>query len=165
MMTIKSSTHNRLYGFDLIRILSMIAILVLHTNEAVFWTDKHPLPTDISVYRLVLAFAQIITYSGFTVIALSFLLLGRGRTLGLGKFILLLLFGLLTLAWFESDPPFSGFYWEWDIYAFLLCSSVAVFLLARVPFLHRWLIPVFFAILWIPFWNLIPNTTGLWNQA
>jgi hypothetical protein len=166
MMTTKSFTpENRFHGFDIIRLLSMIAILVLHTNEAIFWTDLHPLPGEFSIYRAILSLAQFITYSGFTIIALSFFLIGKGRAKNFWPLMLFLCAGILVLASFQADPPFLGFYWEWDIYWFLLASLILIQAIAWIPKFHAWFIPLAFGMTLIPFWNLIPNSTDLVSQA
>lgn len=162
----KSFTHSRRYfGFDLIRIISMFAIVVFHVTEAVFWTDSNPLMNQLHFYRISEAFSQHITFSGFTVIALSFFLIGQGRLRNFVPLLVFLILGIIVLASFQEDPPFTGFYWEWDIYAFLFVSLLCLQILVFAPRLHALVAVLAFMATWVPAWKILPNKADVLSQA
>lgn len=157
---------NRLIGLDIIRFISIIAIVTFHANEIIFWQDVHPLSQSaFPLYRLILSVAQAFPYSGFTVIGISFFLLGLNNFKSFKKLVLFLTLGVLILAGAQGTPPFLNFYWEWDIYWYLLFSSVAVFVLSNFTRWHPWGVPIFFVMTWLPAWQVPLTDYHLLNIA
>lgn len=148
-----STPESRIFGFDFIRAISMLAIIQFHANEAVFWTDQHPLTSDLSLYGPLEFYGRSFSYSGFTIIALSFFLIGRSTLRNFLPLIGFLALGVFTLAAFQHDPPFQGFYWEWDIYWYLLAAVCLIQILSRMPRLSIALIPVWLSFTLFPVWN------------
>lgn len=164
MSSILSS--RRTFGFDLIRLISMVAIITFHVNEAVFWQDFNPMMSSLYAYRWIHAFSQHITFSGFTVIALSFFLMGKGSRKNFSALIGFVFVGIMVVAAFQEDPPFTGFYWEWDIYSFLAVSVAFIQILVLLPaHWHRWIAGAAFVATWVPAWRLLPNSTDAISQA
>jgi hypothetical protein len=155
----------RIFGFDILRIVSMFAITIFHVNEAVFWEDLPPLHDPHNVYWNLFRVAQRLTFSGFTVIALSFFLMGRSSRKNYGALLGFITLGIFVMASFQESPPFSGFYFEWDIYSFLAVTLVFVQLLVFLPQYYPLLAAFFFAATWIPVWDLIPNSASPAMQA
>lgn len=160
-----SIPKTRFFGFDLLRILSMVAIVTFHVNEAVFWQDQNPIYDFLWIYRLFSVISQHLTFSGFTIIALSFFLIGKSRFKNFLPLAGFLLLGIAVLASFQEDPPFTGFYWEWDIYSFLFVSLLFLQGLVLMPRGHFVVAALAFLATWLPVWRWIPNSADIWSQA
>lgn len=159
-------SQRRTLGFDLIRIVSMVAIITFHVNEAIFWQDFNPILDSLYVYRVFHDFSHHISFSGFTIIALSFFLMGKGSRKNFVALMGFIFVGILVVAAFQEDPPFTGFYWEWDIYSFLLVSVAVVQILVFLPRAwYRWFTVLAFLATWIPVWRLVPNSADPISQA
>jgi hypothetical protein len=137
----------------------MLPIISFHANETALFVDRNPFRADESFYPYLYAVFQYLSFSGYTVLGLTAFLYGmKGRTfLQWIRLILLLLVGVLVLAWVEGDGSFYVLNFDWDIYAFLLCAFFSLFLIQ----LSSISIYVFgglgLALLCIPFWNLVPE--------
>jgi surface polysaccharide O-acyltransferase-like enzyme len=141
-------------GLDLIRVLSMFAIIVFHLLEELFYSNTLPeefLGTSV-VY--VTAYAWILSISGFTIVALSSFLAGHTKSkLGL---LALSLIGAVTLPLLYFEPFPSSKPFGWDVYHFWIFSMLPVF--ALKPYLNRKLLfsllGLGLALLFVPFWRL-----------
>jgi hypothetical protein len=165
MTSFTRSSSTRAFGFDILRIISMLAIVTFHVNEAVFWQDLNPIDISLHVYRFFEVICQHLTFSGFTIIALSFFLMGKGSRKNYLPLFGFLALGVLVLASFQEDPPFTGFYFEWDIYSFLLVSILFVQLLVFIPRWYGIVAGLAFLATWIPVWRLLPNSPDFISQA
>lgn len=130
---------------DVLKILTLLAIAVLHTNEFVFYKDIFPLGIESPTWFFVCYVARFFALGGQILVATIYFFFGftqksKKKLLWislfafLGQCVLALIFGVF----------------EWDIYAFLAVTS---FIIAITPFLytpHPVLIPISFLALWVP---------------
>jgi hypothetical protein len=156
--------HGRLHGFDLIRLVSMYAIVLFHCIETAFYADVSPMygSSAVGLYRFIESIARQLVFSGFTVAALSTFLYGsktRSRRAWL-LLLTLLAAGIVVVAWVEGDAGMGSFYWEWDIYPFLLVSLGMLYAVRRSSIAVFALGFIGFALLWLPIWNLVPPPLG-----
>ncbi len=158
----------RILGFDILRIVSMVAILSFHSNETVFYTDIPPVK-DGFFFPLLYVIAPMIGFSGFTVAALSsFLYAIREPAARVWyRLFALLTGGIAVLAWLAGEDR-QAFVFEWDIYSYLLVTLAAIFAVRKSPMAIRTLGVVGFLLLLIPVWDLWPVSVSenrLWIQA
>lgn len=161
------------FGLDLIRLVSVFAISVFHANEAIFYTNTSPLPGDGRVYPHLLEVARHLVFSGFTIVAISGFLFGQ-RNWSLQKWLSLLAIltlGTLTLPLIYSDDLLGSYYWEWDIYAYLI-FCLAILLIIRSSSLAVGVLGLLGAIMLIfpawQYWGFYPVSSGsipIWRQA
>lgn len=153
-------TTRRLHLIDIVRILSFIAIAQYHAISQVY-TDTYAEPYDALLHKgtlfgYLVEVCKPLSFSGFSIVVLSFFLFGRqnlssekarrlGILIGLGTFFLLFT-GLGDLL--------SGVFWEWDVYEFLIVSVASVLVLQRHPGLLKVLGILGFLLTWIPFFPL-----------
>jgi hypothetical protein len=122
----------RLYLLDWLKLFTLFAIEVLHTNEFIFYTDNFPLMEQSFVFPSVLFFCRLFALGGQVLVAVTYLLFGlNGKTrkslLGIAVFAL---FGQMVLTWvFAEGAFFSSF--EWDIYLFIALSNLVIMLWPR----------------------------------
>lgn len=125
----------RLYSIDFLRLLSMVAIAHFHTHEFFFYNDQHLLRNQSFFNTLLEPYSRVMSFSGFSIVVLSFFLLGYQ---GLDqqkwkKLILICLVGFVVILIAGFD---QSFYVEWDIYCYIL-SSV---LILRILSWRRWVL-------------------------
>lgn len=147
--------NNRHYHLiDILKIMTLMAIAILHVNEFVFYTDIFPLGSTSPFWYMWSFYARVFTLGGQILVAIIFFLFG----LSLKKkksLLLIALFALLGQA--VLAMVFRTF--EWDIYAYLAVTSV---LIAGIPFLYqknRLVLIVSFIMLLIPT-HFFQNMTG-----
>lgn len=159
----------RFHGFDLIRLLSMMAIVTFHSNETVFFTDASPMVNG-TIYPWLQAVAKHLVFSGFTVVALSSFLYAVREPPAQTWYRLfaLLTGGIFVLAWLAGDAGAFSFFFEWDVYGYLLVTLATLFAIRKSRALVRVFGVVGFGLLWIPIWNLIPVSVSedrFWFRA
>ncbi len=150
--------EQRIYGFDLIRLIAFQAIIIFHCSWAIWLNPSgppDPLPTPI--WRFMEVYARMFSFSGFVIVFMTSFLLGIKESDYRKKFWLpIFLLGGWLLFWFctylkEKDL----FIFQWDIYPFLVVGWLS----------GRWILNcqrklrVAFAILsvvllCIPFWKI-----------
>ncbi len=146
----------RLHGFDILRIVSMVAILSFHSNETVFYSDIPPVKDGL-LFPFLYVFAPMIGFSGFTVAALSsFLYAIREPAARVWyRLFALLTVGIAVLAWLAGEDGHT-FVFEWDVYSYLLVTLAVIFSVRKSPVAIRALGVVGFVLLLLPLWNLLP---------
>lgn len=123
-----TTPRKHLFLIDLIRLISMVAIITFHSTEFVFYTDHILIKDQTILYQILHPFARLIPYSGHYIIFLSFFLIGFTKKIYKQLFRWLLLFlsahVLVLLAFHEGS--LKNFSFEWDIYPFLMTSFLAI---------------------------------------
>lgn len=139
----------RLVAVDILRYFSFLAILFFHMSFAL-WAPLGliDVPTQSWSGHAIEFYARAFSFSGFTVLFLSFFLFGfRGRENR--KFarlpIYILCFAIVWTATVEEFP-----YW-WDIYPFLLVALVLLVAVKKIP--AGALAVISGTVVSIPFWN------------
>lgn len=140
----------RLILIDLVRWFSFYAIVVYHLTSAL-WSryGLTAIPFRGAWLWPLESFGRALAFSGFTVLFLSFFLMGmRGRRSRKARSLPLILAGFMVLWWLTAaDYPYL-----WDIYPFLLCAWAATVLTRRWP--AHWLMVISAAGLSLPLWRL-----------
>ncbi len=129
----KILSKERYFSVDLIRLLSMVAIAHFHLHEATFYTNEHH--TSHAFFEWPLEpFSRFMAFSGFTIVFLSYFLIGlKGLTAKKMKQLLIVAFiGTLLIVgvFFDGEVLLL----EWDIYPFIATASLLIFLLSRIPY-------------------------------
>jgi hypothetical protein len=122
----------RLVAWDLFRILQIISIVHFHVHDAFIAKDREYTPfLDSVLYSFFLDITRLFTTGGLNLVALSLFIMGyRGLKSDKLKVLLPLFFiGVLILNLAYSFVFSKGFYFEWDIYHYLLVTIFIVFLL------------------------------------
>ncbi len=163
-----ASIARRLHGFDILRIVSMVAILAFHSNETVFFKDAPPLDSG-PLFSFLKMYAKIFAISGFTIAAFSsFLYAIREPAARVWyRLFMLLAAGIAVLAWLAGEGAYL-FIFEWDIYSYLLFTLAVLFIVRKSPAAIRALGIIGFILLTIPVWDLVPLfkfENRLWMQA
>ncbi len=140
----------RLLGLDLIRFFSFYAIVFFHWGVSL-WAPLGYNYNPVSALRWAEVYGRFLSFSGFSVLLLSFFLFGyKGRNLKKQNLLLPLLF-VFGGVWIATDNEFP---YLWDIYPYLLVAFSAVVLLDRLQ-VRPWLVAVLsFILTSLPFWRL-----------
>jgi len=145
-----NTKNSRLLTIDLVRWISFWAIVAFHTSYAL-WSPYGLIEVP---YRGIFStpvevFARLLSFSGFTVLFLSFFLFGLNGSRKFGVLPKVLLgFGVLWIVLVQEFP-----YW-WDVYPFLLCVFMLLGLRKRYGISDSKLALGSFVLLCIPFWKL-----------
>jgi len=153
----------RLHLIDLVRLFSFTAIIHYHVISQIY-TDTYAEPYDAklhagTLFGYIAEATKPFSFSGFSIIILSFFLFGR-QTLSPQKtrrLYVLLALGTVFLLVTGLDNSFSGIFWEWDIYEYLIVAIASVLLLQRHPFFLKVCGILGFLLTWIPFYLLADN--------
>lgn len=156
----------RYYGLDILRLVSMVAIVTFHFNYVLLYTRDFSHRHDSGIWNFLQAFSHPLFFSGFTIVILTCFLHGMKAKTANSR---MKLYSFLTLGWIffcaaiASETPF---FLVWDIYPFLLTGLLIV--LAAETLGRKWLrgLGVLgFFILFIPFWKFdFFNDSPLWLQ-
>ena len=126
--------RERLFFVDLIRLLSMLAIMNFHLHEATFYINYHEgHPSHSLLEWPFVHYARFFAFSGFSILIISYFLMGW---IGLSKEKikkLILVSGVGTLLLFLVFYEANGSQLEWDIYPFIAISTLVVASLAPFP--------------------------------
>lgn len=147
-------------GFDLIRLLSFLAISVHHFIWVVWYTLDVPASQQSSLWMATETYARLLSFSGHTILFLSCFLIARAeiQSRKTWNVVLWVLFGWLLFCLFEmgANPVF----WIWDIYPLIALGLASALLLRKVmskssryPPLLISFVALSFLLTWIPFWN------------
>ncbi|WP_413585931.1 hypothetical protein [Bdellovibrio sp. HCB274] len=151
-MTEKS--NSRIYGFDLLRIATMMAILYFHVWQFSFFQDVISLPPEISNYHNLTGWVgDTFKYGGLFIVALSFFLIGLKTRAKQSMRFFVLIFGLITLSISTATEPMNPSTWDWDVYSYLIFSLLLVISLPRNAVLRWALILASLVLLSVPFAN------------
>lgn len=117
------------YLLDYLKIMTLLAIAILHANEFVFYTDIFPLGSSTPIWHAMSYYARIFTLGGQVLVSLIYFLFGySGKSRkALALIALFALLGQSVLA-----LVFGGF--EWDIYAYIAVSNL---LILSIPFFYK----------------------------
>ena len=117
------------YLLDLLKILTLLAIAILHANEFVFYTDIFPLGSATPVWHAMSYYARVFTLGGQVLISVIYFLFGYAEKSkkSLALIAVFALIGQTVLA-----LVFGAF--EWDIYAYIAVSNI---LIATVPYFYK----------------------------
>jgi hypothetical protein len=109
------------YLLDLLKILTLLAIAILHANEFVFYTDIYPLGSATPVWHAMRFYARFFTLGGQVLISVIYFLFGYAEKSkkSLALIALFALVGQSVLA-----LVFDAF--EWDIYAYIAVSNILI---------------------------------------
>ncbi|WP_413583106.1 hypothetical protein [Bdellovibrio sp. HCB288] len=167
-------TNHRIYGFDLLRIATMTAILYFHVWQFTFYQDVISLPPEISNYHNLTGWVgDTFKYGGLFIVALSFFLIGLKARAKQSMRFFVLIFGLITLSVANAPAPMDPSTWDWDVYSYLIFALLLVLALPRNLVLRTALSIASILILSVPFelyegmlqikdavqfsgWNLMP---------
>lgn len=152
------NVNERIYGFDLIRTASFLAIALHH-----FGTELWNLPVftpfaEVNfVWTALEVFSRTISFSGHTILFLSTFLIGHTskKNEKALKLIPVLIFFWLLSSIIDYVP--GGIFWAWDIFPLIATGLGAIAIVHKVS---RWpnlfLILTGFILLCIPFWEFRP---------
>lgn len=126
--------RQRFYLLDWLRLGTLLAIQILHSNEFVFYEDVNPIIDQSVIFRPVIDYwARLFTIGGQILVALIYLVFGyseksRASLLKIAGFALI---GqvLLTISFFDGGDVLSHI--EWDIYLFIATTNLALLYLPR----------------------------------
>ncbi len=118
-----TTTKERVLLIDCLKIMTLLAIAILHANEFVFYQDIFPLGNNSPIWFMFSYYARVFTLGGQILVSIIYLLFGfsgksRKSLLIISAFAL---FGQICLA-----LVFQTF--EWDIYAFLAVTNILLIL-------------------------------------
>lgn len=149
-----SSAHpiKRIYGFDLLRIATVLAILYFHVWQFSFFEDVITLPAEISGYHnLTNWVGPVFKYGGLFIVALSFFLIGfKAKSHHISRFIVLIV-GIIGLQILSAEDPADPGSWNWDVYSYLVFSYIVVMLTTKKSAVRRGLIALSVFVLSIPY--------------
>ncbi len=123
-----TNSKERFLLIDVLKILTLIAITVLHTNEFVFFMDIFPLGTSSPVWYAFSFYARFFIIGGQILVSIIYFLFGYS---GKSKKSFLLIAAFACLGQLCLALVFQNL--EWDIYAFLAATN----LLLVLPFFYK----------------------------
>ncbi len=152
-------TSQRFIGIDILRLFSIVAIVHFHAHETTFFLDHLAPGLTYSLNAVLEHYSRFMAFSGFTIIVLTFFLTGLSnssekQTL---KLLALLWLGFLALALVEAEAD-QIFYFEWDIYPFLLVSFTVIFFLRHKPRFFLLVALLLTPLLFLPVWQWLEPT-------
>ncbi len=145
-------TNRRLFTVDIIRWFSFYAIVIYHLTFAL-WAryGLNHIPMRGPWVLPLESYARAFSFSGFTIIFLSFFMFGlKGNKSKKAAWLPLILLGF-AVVWLATVEEFP--YW-WDIYPYLLCALAALYIVQKLNVAPAALALASGTILSIPFWNL-----------
>ncbi|MES2964089.1 MAG: hypothetical protein V4760_09385 [Bdellovibrionota bacterium] len=143
----------RLFGIDVVRLLSFIAISGLHFVWVIWYRDPVFSPVN-SIWRGLELYSKSISISGHTVLFLSAFLIAMSETRvwKTMKVVLLAAFGWLLFCLFEWGQ--NEVFWVWDIYPLLALGFASAVAARMISVRLVYLLGVLgFVMTWIPFWE------------
>ena len=147
-------------GFDLIRLISFLAIIAHHFTWVVWYTLDVPASQITSLWKIVEVYARSLSFSGHSILFLSCFLIARAELQGKKTWnvILWVLCGWLLFCLFEmgANPVF----WIWDIYPLIALGLISGLLIRKLLSHSKHISKLLllfaatgFLLTWIPFWN------------
>ena len=150
----------RVLGWDLFRILQIYPIIHFHTLEAFLYKDLEPVKYfDSALYWLGSSYSRLMSTGGLNIVAISFFIMGV-KSLNKKRFkflIPLLVLGVLALNVAYAYSETGSWYFEWDIYHYLIAMIIIVYIFDHYRRYAKMLLPVFFFLSIFPFWELNTN--------
>lgn len=121
MNDLTQTNSKRFLLIDLIRSMSVIAILTFHVSEFIFFQDVFPYYKETTFWPIFEGYSQIIPFSGHTVIALAFFMWGyKNKTFTKAPLVaafILLGHILISLNFYVDYEGLKQI--DWDIYPFI----------------------------------------------
>jgi hypothetical protein len=143
----------RFHGIDALRFFSFLAIVIFHVANAIFFEGAPYEDWQGTFFEWQQIFARVLPFSGFTIVAIHSFLFGFFPGQSERRRWLLLFLGSVILLMSYGSPLEGDFFWEWDIYQYLLFALLLLELL-RIISPSAWLVGASsFLILCIPFWQ------------
>lgn len=135
----------RLHLLDYLKLATLVAIAILHTNEFIFYEDISPVGEKAPVWFAVLKFARLFSIGGQILVAIIFFLFGFSKKSQKSFFLIsaFCLLGQVILALIFQVP-------EWDIYSYLAFTCLFI---GFSPWFYRfhWITVILsLLMLWIP---------------
>lgn len=129
MLVSSPQQKNRIFGFDLLRIATVLAILYFHVWQFSFYEDVITLPSEISSYHHLTDWVgPVFKYGGLFIVGLSFFLIGfKAKSHHISRFFILVI-GIIGLQILSSEDPADPSSWNWDVYSYLVFSYIVVML-------------------------------------
>lgn len=124
-----TNTKERFQLIDVLKIMTLLAIAILHANEFIFYQDIFPLGVASPVWHAFSYYARIFTLGGQILVAIIYLLFGYS---GKSKSSLLLISLFAIVGQLILAAVFQTV--EWDIYAYL---GVTNLLIVLIPWLYK----------------------------
>ncbi len=148
----------RFLGWDIIRLVSFIPIVMYHLLEAV-WGDHRDLfqpvmSTDPLFWNFIYEFMRVLSFSGFSIFLLTFFLMGFSaeRRKVNGPLIALLALGWIIFCW--AYEGFSHLFIFWDVYPLIAVSLLFIQLVLRFTKIKEIYFGLFgFILTLVPFWE------------
>ncbi|MBS1969156.1 MAG: hypothetical protein JSU04_02550 [Bdellovibrionales bacterium] len=142
----------RIYGFDLLRIATVLAILYFHVWQFSFFEDVITLPPEISGYHNLTDWVgPVFKYGGLFIVALSFFLIGfKAKSHHISRFFILII-GVIGLQILSAEDPADPSTWNWDVYSYLVFSYIFVMLVTKNLYVRLSLMIASIAVLSIPY--------------
>lgn len=152
MSATSSSKLQRIFGFDLLRIATVMAILYFHVWQFSFFEDVITLPAEISSYHNLTDWVgPVFKYGGLFIVALSFFLIGfKAKSHHISRFFILII-GIIGLQILSAEDPGDPSSWNWDVYSYLVFSYIVVMLTTKNLFARAGLIGLSVITLSIPY--------------
>lgn len=145
--------RHRILGFDIIRLLSFVAIS-LHHFSWVIWYSEVPFEHKEPIWTALSAYARSLSFSGHSILFLSCYLIAKSetRTAKTWKVIALVAFGWLAFCLFERGQ--NPVFWIWDIYPLIVVGLLTSMLVTRSSLRFGYVLGfVGFFMTWIEFWK------------
>lgn len=150
--------NQRIYGFDIIRLISFFAIATFHISLIHYNSADIAIASESIIIRAVEQAARALAFSGFTIAFLTSLLTALSSSSIKTR---IRLFSFLIFGWFV----FSALMYKpadlllvWDIYPLLFSGVLVATIIEK--FLPKYLpaLGIFgFTLLFIPFWDFIQH--------
>ncbi len=141
-----TSDLRRLHLLDLLKVMTLLAIQILHVWEFIFYEDDLILPGSILYQPLLQYYARVFSIGGQVLVAVIYLLFGltektKTSLLKIAGFAVL---GQIALAFAFMEDGKPNF--EWDIYSFIFLTNLLLLFLPRGKIS---LVIVSFILLWV----------------
>jgi len=152
-MSVSSAEKStRIFGFDILRIATLLAILYFHVWQFTFNEDIITLPAEISSYHNLTDWVgPVFKYGGLFIVALSFFLIGlKEKSRHLNR-IYLLIVGIVGLQILSAEDPADPNTWNWDVFSYLVFSYFVVVLTTKKLPVRYGLIALSLIVLSIPY--------------
>jgi hypothetical protein len=124
--------NKRYHLLDILRLLSIFAIVFFHCSEFIFYNDNIPVSNPSITYLITSFYARLIPFSGQSIIFLSFFLWGitKKKLIFRLYYIAVFLCGHLIINYSFSETIKDSL--NWDIYPFLFASFLTVIQISKV---------------------------------
>lgn len=148
----------RFHGLDLIRLLSFFAIATFHVSLIHYHTKAIAIAEESLVIKATEQLSRVLSFSGFTICFLTAILTAYSGNRIVKR---IRLFAFLFIGWIVFSALVTGLRDEplvWDIYPLIFLGVLLASLGELIgPRLLVVMGLVGFSMLWIPFWNFVPE--------